>query len=1068
MSISTPFVQRPVATALLTVALLAVGIVAYFLLPVAALPEVDVPTISVSVTYPGADPDVIASAIAQPLERQFATLPSVSEITSQNGFGNSQITVQFDLSRDADGAAADVQSAISAAGGQLPTDLPSPPTYKKVNPADQPVILLGVWSDTVLLPTVNEYADIYIAQQLSLLKGVAQISIIGSQKYSPTIRINPAELASRGMGVETLASTLASSTTQRPLGTLQGPAVAYVLGANSQVLDAGGFARQIVTYRNGAPVRVSDLGNVTIGAEQPLIASWVNSHRGVILAIQRQQGSNLINLVDAIKGALPRVTRGVPHSIHVEQMSDRSRSIRAAFRDVQLTLLFTIVLVIIVIFLFLRQFWATVIPAVAIPLSIVAAFAIMYVIGYSLDNLSLMGLTLAVGLVVDDAVVMLENVVRHVEAGEKPYEAALKGAGEIGFTIISITISLIAVFLPIFLMSGVVGRMFREFAAVVTTAIVASALISLTLTPMMASLFLSPSNKQGKGRLYERLGRIHAYMRKKYEHSLKVVLRHRLVTMMVTLALIVVTAWLMLTLPTGFFPNEDTGLIFVYTEGAQNISFESLSGHQREAENIVLSDPDIESVASSIGPGGSTVAGNTGRLFITLKPRGVRKSSSEEVMARLRGRLSQLPGIKAWLQSVQNVRMGGRLSRAQYDYTLQDIDMQELNSWAPKLEEKMHQVPGLVDVASDQETNGTRVFLNVNRDKAARLGVTMGAIQQTLYYAFGQRYVTQIYAPLNTYHVLFEVDPRFQQDPSALSRIYVQGGNGSGQGAPAGGAGLVPLTEIASLRTVATPLAINHQGQFPSVTMSFDLLPGTALGEVARQISKATQDLHKPPGMQAKLTGTAGAFESALRTQPFLILGAIFVVYIVLGVLYESFVHPMTILMSLPPAGVGALLALKIFGFDLSIVAIIGLIMLIGIVKKNAIMMIDFALVAQREQGKNTEEAIYQAAVLRFRPIMMTSIAAILGALPIALGLGAGAELRKPLGVCVTAGLIVSQVLTLYTVPVTFIYFERFSQWATDKVKRLRPAASERDDGLSGGQGPSGKGDHGAGTADAT
>jgi hydrophobe/amphiphile efflux-1 (HAE1) family protein len=1065
MSISTPFIERPVATALLTIALLAVGIVAYFLLPVAALPEVDVPTISVSVTYPGADPDVIAAAIAQPLERQFATLPNVSEITSQNGFGTSQITVQFDLSRGADGAAADVQSAISAASGQLPSDLPSPPTYKKVNPADQPVILLGIWSDTLPLTTVNEYADTHIAQQLSLVKGVAQINIIGAQKYSPTIRINPAELASRGLGVETLASTLASSTTERPLGTLQGPRVAYVLGANSQLLDAAGFARQIVAYRNGAPVRVSDLGNVTVGVEQPLVASWVNSHRGVVLTIQRQQGSNLIELVDAIRGALPRVTRGVPHSIHIEEMSDRSRSIRAAFRDVQLTLLFTIVLVIIVIFLFLRQFWATVIPAVAIPLSIVAAFAIMYLIGYSLDNLSLMGLTLAVGLVVDDAVVMLENIVRHVEGGEEPHAAAVKGAEEISFTIISITISLIAVFLPIFLMSGVVGRMFREFAAVVTAAIVASALISLTLTPMMASLFLSPSDKERKGRFYEWSGRIHAHMTKRYEHSLKFVLRHRFVTMMVTLALLVLTAWLMLTLPTGFFPNEDTGLIFVYTEAAQNISFDSLSRHQREAEDIVLSDAEIESVAASIGPGGSTVAGNTGRLFITLKPKGVRKSSSEEVMARLRARLNQLPGIKAWLQSVQNVRMGGRLSRAQYDYTLQDLDMQELNRWAPKLEQKMRQIPVLVDVTSDQETNGTRAMLIINRDKAARLGVTMGAIQQTLYYAFGQRYLTQVYTPLNTYHVLFEVDPRFQQDPSALSRIYVQGGsgNGSGSGGPGGGgASLVPLTEIASLRIVATPLAVNHQGQFPSVTISFDLLPGAALGEVAKQISQAAQSLNKPPGVQARLTGTAGAFEAALRTQPYLILGAIFVVYVVLGVLYESFVHPMTILMSLPPAGVGALLALKIFGFDLSIVAIIGLIMLIGIVKKNAIMMIDFALVAQREQGKNTEEAIYQAAVLRFRPIMMTSIAAILGALPIALGLGAGAELRKPLGVCVTAGLIVSQVLTLYTVPVTFIYFERFSQWATDKVKRLWPAASERDDGNSGGRGPS------AGSADAT
>ena len=1046
--LSTPFIRRPVATALLMVAIAVLGGIAYFLLPVAALPEVDLPTISVSATYPGADPETMASAVAQPLERQFAVLPDVREITSQNGFGTSQIAVQFDLSRKSDGAAADVQSAIQAAQAYLPQDIPEPPTYKKVNPADQPVIIIGLTSPTLPLTTVNEYADTYVAQRLSQIKGVSQILIIGQQKFAPTIRINPAALAARGIGLDTVATAITNATTERPMGVLQGSRVAYQIGANSQLMDTDQYANQIVAYKNGAPVRLRDVGDVVAGAESPLAATWINRDRGIELAVERQPGSNLINLVTAVKQALPKLTRDIPHSIRVTILSDRSRSIHSAFKDVQLTLVFTILLVIAVIFLFLHQLWATVIPAIAVPLSILAAFAAMYPLKYDLDNLSLMGLTLAVGLVIDDAIVVLENITRHLEEGKKPLEAAITGAREIAFTVISITISLVAVFIPIFLMSGVVGAMFREFAAVVAIAILASAFISLTLTPMMAAIFLTPPDTEKASRFSKWSDRMQGKVEEHYNTALGWVLDRQFATMMVTLGLIVVTAFLFWSIPTGFFPNENTGLIFAYTEGSENISFDAMAAGQQAAEKVVLDDPDVESVGSSIGASGSTVATNTGRMFITLR----QGASAQKVMDRLRPQLAQVAGIRAWMQIIQNVSIGGSLTRSQYQYALRDIDMDELNKWAPKLEARMKQMPGLEDVATDEEISGASARLDIDRDKAAQLGVTVSAIQTTLDDAFGQRWVTQLYAPLNTYHIVFEVEPQFQRDPGALDRIYVQSASGSA----------VPLSEVAHFETGSTPLAVNHSGQFPSVTLSFDLVPGAALGTVKREIGKAETELQMPEGIEGRFQGTAGAFTQSLSTQPYLIIGAIFAVYIILGVLYESFVHPITILLSLPPAAVGALAALKLFGFDLSIVAIIGLIMLIGIVKKNAIMMIDFALQREREQtdqedGDPGEEgadtstaprgAIYEAALLRFRPIMMTSLAAMLGALPIALGIGAGGDLRQPLGIAVVAGLLVSQILTLFTVPVTFLYMERFSRWSSARVQRWLPANNAEGDG---------------------
>ncbi|HTZ38417.1 MAG TPA: efflux RND transporter permease subunit [Stellaceae bacterium] len=1026
MSISEPFIRRPIATALLMAALFVGGAIGYSLLPVAALPTVDFPTIQVTATLPGASPEIMASSVAQPLERQFADLPDVNQITSTSVQGTTTIALQFDLSRSIDGAAADVQSAINSASGLLPKNLPNPPTYRKVNPADQPVLILGLVSDAMTLHQLDQYADLNIAQRISMLPNVGQVVIFGEQKYAPTVQVNPGALASRGLGLDDVYNAIANNTVELPVGTLQGPQQAYQIGANSQLLQVQPLNRVIVAYRNGAPVRVGDIGRVVDGSDTPLQLDWVNNHIGEMIGIWRQPGSNTLALVNLIKSKLPQLQAGIPPSVKLIMVSDRSLSISASFADVKMTLGFTIVLVVIVIFVFLRSLWATVIPSITVPLSLVGSFAVLYLGGYSLDNLSLMALTLAVGLVVDDAVVMLENIFRYLEQGDDALTAALRGSAEIGFTIVSITVSLIAVFIPLLFMGGIIGRLFREFAIAVSAAIVLSALIALTLSPTMAALFLKDPRQVEHGRLYQWSERAFERLFDGYGRLLKRVLALRFWVMLFNLALIALTALLIVWIPKGFFPNEDTGMIFGFTQASPDVSFMGMADYQQRAAAVILKDPAVMTVGSAIG-GGASSGLNTGRMFISLKPQSQR-DNIETVIQRLRPQLAQVPGITTYLQPVVSIRIGGRLSRTQYQYTLQDIDMQELYSWAPKLEQQLKRLSTLQDVASDLEATSPQMMIEIDRDTASRLGINPTSIETALYNAFGQRYVTQIYAPLNTYHVVLEVAPQYQEDPSALSRLYVHGTSG-----------LVPLSEFARMVPMTTTIAVNHQGQFPAVTISFNLAPGAALGQAVDQINRAAQQIGLPKTIQTSFQGTAQAFESSLSTQPLLIAAAIFAVYVVLGILYESFIHPLTILMSLPPASVGALLCLMLFGFDLSVIAIIGLIMLIGIVKKNAIMMIDFALERERHEQKSAEEAIYEAAILRFRPIMMTTMAAIFGTLPIALAIGAGGELRQPLGVAVVGGLVVSQTLTLFTIPVTYIYMDRLSGWVR-RFSRATPA----------------------------
>jgi len=1017
MNISEPFIRRPIATALLMAALFVGGAIGYDLLPVAALPSVDFPTLQVTATLPGASPEIMASSVAQPLERQFANLPAVNQITSTSIQGTTVISLQFDLSRSIDGAASDVQSAINAAGGQLPKNLPNPPTYKKVNPADQPVLILGLTSDVMTLHEIDQYADLNIAQRISMLPDVGQVVIFGEQKYAPTVQVNPQALASRGLGFEDVSNAISNATVQQPLGTLQGAQQAYQIGTNGQLLKVNQLAQVIVAYRDGQPVRVSDIGRVVIGSDQPLQLDWVNNHIGEMIGIWRQPGSNTLQLVNRIKNMLPTLQAGIPPSIKLTMVSDRSLSISASFADVKRTLGVTIALVVGVIFVFLRSLWATVIPSITVPLSLVGSVAVLYLLGYSLDNLSLMALTLAVGLVVDDAVVMLENIFRYLEEGDDALTAALKGSAEIGFTIVSITVSLVAVFIPLLFMGGIIGRLFREFAVTVTVALILSAIIALTLSPTMAALFLKDPRSVRHGRLYRWSERGFEAVYRGYAHTLRWVLRARLWVMLLNIGLIVLTGFLIVVIPKGFFPDEDTGMIYGFTEASPDVSFMGMSDMQQRAAAVVLKDPAIATVGSAIGGGGSSGL-NTGRMFISLKPEGERPPIGA-VIQRLRGELAKVPGITTYLQPVVSIRIGGRLARTQYQYTLQDVNMEELYSWAPKILEKVKGIQGLQDVASDLESTSPQMSVQIDRDLASRLGVTPQSIETTLGAAFGQGYVTQIYAPLNTYHVVLGVEPKYQEDVSALSRLYVHSTTGQ----------LIPFSTFAKLIPTTTTLAVNHQGQFPAVTISFNLAPGTSLGQAVSRIQQATEQMGMPKSIEASFQGTAQAFQSSLSTQPFLIAAAIFAVYVILGVLYESFIHPITILLSLPPASVGALLCLMLFGFDLSVIAIIGLIMLVGIVKKNAIMMIDLALERRRTEDMSAEDAIYHAATLRFRPIMMTTMSAILGTLPIAMAIGSGAELRQPLGVAVVGGLIVSQALTLYTIPVTYVYMDWFGDW---------------------------------------
>ncbi len=1035
MSISAPFIRRPIATSLLMLGVLVFGISAYGLLPVAALPNVDFPTIVVNVSYPGASPDTMATAVATPLEQQLTTIPALDQMTSLSGVGTTLITLQFDLSRNIDAAAADVLTAINAASGLLPKDLPNPPTYRKTNPADQPVLIYAVHSDALPVYRIDDYAYTILAQRLSTEKGIAQANVFGQKQYAARAEIDPAALASRGLGLEDVRNAITLASINRPKGELQDANQILSLQTNDQLYNAGELSKVIVAYRNGAAVRLSDVADVVDGVLNTHVGAWFGMQQAEGLALQRQSGANTIELVDRIQRLLPQLKASIPPSVKVELVADRSLVIRAAVHDVQFTMMLTVLLVILVIFLFLRTLWATAIPSIAVPLSLLATFAAMYGIGYSLDNISLMALTISVGFVVDDAIVMIENIVRYIEEGMRPLDAALKGAGQIGFTIISITFSLIAVFIPLFFMSGIIGRLFREFAVTVSVAVIASAVVSLTLTPVMCSLFLKENNLEGQGAFNRGAERVFAAVLRTYDRGLVFVFRHQFPALLATLGLIALTGYLYVIIPKGFFPQQDTGFIFGQVEARQDSSFEHTSGLARQIVAMVQQDPDVYGVLWFAGAYSYNPTENTGRVFIQLKPHDQRQSSADEIIARLRPKVAQVEGAKFFMQAGQDISIGGRLSRTQYQYTLTDTDNDELNHWAPIVEAGMRKLPELEDVASDQQIAAPTLAIEVDRDAAARLGISSSLIDETLYDAFGQRQVATIYTSTNQYKIVMEVKPEFQKNAAALSQVFVIGPGGT----------QLPLSAFAHYTTKVAPLSVSHQGQFPAVTLSFNLAPGIALGEAVEKIQAVAAQMNLPPTVTGSFQGTAQAFQASLQSTPLLVAAAILVVYIVLGVLYESYIHPITILSALPSAGVGALLMLMLFHYDLSVIAIIGVILLIGIVKKNAIMMIDFALQAERIEGKAPQEAIHEACLLRFRPIMMTTFAALFGGLPIALGHGAGSELRRPLGIAIVGGLLISQWLTLYTTPVIYLYLERFSRWVGGAHRQPRLAIAMAD-----------------------
>ncbi|MGE5271881.1 MAG: multidrug efflux RND transporter permease subunit [Thiohalocapsa sp.] len=1036
MSISAPFIRRPIATSLLMLGILVFGVAAYNLLPVAALPRVDFPTIVVSTTYPGASPDTMASAVATPLEQQFARLPDLSEMSSTSGVGTTVITLQFDLARNIDAAAQDVQQAINAAGGSLPKDLPSPPTYRKTNPADRPVMIYAIHSDAMPIYKLDDYAYTIIAQRLSTVNGVSESRIFGQKPYAVHVQVNPGALAARGIGLEEVRSAINTASVNRPTGNLTGPHRAVTIDTNDQIYDAAGFRKVIVAWRNGAPVRLGDIADVVDGVQNARTGAWFTGKPAEGLAIQREAGANTMQVVETIKETLPKLMESVPPSVHIDMVSDRSLVIRAAVHDVQFTMMVTIGLVILVIFVFLRTIWATVIPSLAVPLSLLATFAIMYGVGYSLDNISLMALTISVGFVVDDAIVMIENIVRYLEQGDRPFEAALKGAGQIGFTIISITFSLIAVFIPLLFMGGIIGRLFREFAVTVSVAVVASAFISLTLTPVLCSLFLKGEGEHPPGRLSRFAERCFNAALAGYDRGLRFIFRHQPSALLATLALMGLTGYLYVTIPKGFFPQQDTGFIFGQAVARQDTSFPKMAGMLHQIVDIVRRDPAVSGAFYFAGAYSYNPTENTGRVFIQLKPHDERNVTSDQVIQRLRPKVAAVEGAKFFMQSGQDISIGGRLSRTQYQYTLTDTNDSELNHWAPIVEAEMRKIPELQDVASDQQVAAPHLAIAIDRDTAARLGISMSAIDETLYDAFGQRQVATMYTATNQYKVILEVKPEFQTDPTALTKIYVPGPGGV----------QVPLSSFSHVSDKVEPLLISHQGQFPAVTLSFNLAPGVAIGQAVEKIQAMEQGLHMPASVNGSFQGTAQAFKASLSSTPLLVAAAILVVYIVLGMLYESYIHPITILSALPSAGVGALLALMIMHYDLSVIALIGVILLIGIVKKNAIMMIDFALSAERNEGKSPLEAIHEACLLRFRPIMMTTFAALFGGLPIALGQGAGSELRRPLGIAMVGGLLVSQWLTLYTTPVIYLYLDRASRLlgAARRPSRLATALADK------------------------
>ncbi|HET7123207.1 MAG TPA: multidrug efflux RND transporter permease subunit [Bradyrhizobium sp.] len=1035
--ISAPFIRYPIGTSLLMAGILFVGLVAYPLLPVAPLPQVDFPTIQVTANLPGASPETMASSVAQPLERQFAQIPGVAQMTSTSYLGTAAVTIQFDLNRSIDGAANDVQSAINAAGGQLPKNLPSPPTYRKVNPADSPILILSATSDTLPLTSVSDAVDAQLAQQISQISGVAQVFIGGQQKPSIRVQVDPAKLVAKGLSLEDVRSQIAITTVDSPKGNIDGATRAYTIYANDQLLDSKDWNDVIIAYRNGGPLRIRDIGQAVTGPEDAKQAAWANGKRGVFLVVFKQPGANVIETVDKIKSLLPRLVAAIPPAIKIELISDRTQTIRAAVEDVQFTLLLTIALVVMVIFIFLRSFWATVIPAVTVPLSLLGACALMWAFGYTLDNLSLMALTIAVGFVVDDAIVMLENITRYIEQGEKPLAAAFKGASEIGFTIVSISISLVAVLIPLLLMGGIIGRLFREFAVTLAMTIFVSMLVSLTLSPMMASRFLRARGETRHGRFYQWSERAFDAMLHGYERGLDFALRWRFATLMVFFATVGLSVYLFVIIPKGFFPQQDTGLITATSEAGQDISFAAMKQRQEALETIVRADPDVATVAMAIG--GSGRAGNNGNLFITLKPRDQRKASAQQIIARLRPKLEKVEGARLYMQAAQDVRLGGRPTRTQFEFTLQDANLAELNEWAPKILAKIQTLPELRDVATDQQSQGTTLELKINRDTASRYGIQPQLIDDTLYDAFGQRQVTQYFTQLNSYHVILEILPELQGNFDTLSKLYVRSPTTGDQ---------VPLSTFATWTSVPVrPLSISHQGQFPAITISFNLAQGTALGQATGAIQKAMVELGAPATLNSSFQGTAQAFQQSLGTVPLLILAALVVVYLILGILYESYIHPLTILSTLPSAGIGALAILMAFGFDFSLIALIGIILLIGIVKKNGIMMVDFAISAERDEHLTSEQSIRKAALLRFRPIMMTTMAALLGGVPLMLGTGTGSEIRQPLGYAMVGGLIVSQALTLFTTPVVYLYLDRlsnaFEDWGRSKGLEGEPPASE-------------------------
>jgi len=1018
VSISEPFIRRPIATALVMVGLTLSGFLAYKQLAVSALPQVDYPTIVVSTLLPGASGETMAATVTTPLERQFGQIPSLSSMTSVSSFGSSQITLQFSLDRSIDAAEQDVQAAINAASNLLPRTLPAPPTYSKSNPADTPILTLAVRSDSLPLDQVDDEADSILAQKISQVSGVGLVTLNGGQKPAVRVQVDPEALAGSSLTLEDVRNALVAANVNQPKGNLDGARQDYTLATNDQLFKADAFAPLVLAYKNGAPIRVSDVSNVVDGVENSQLAGWANGKRAIILNVQRQPGANVIQVAESVKKLLPKLSAALPQGLKVDILSDRTETVRASVDDVQMTLVLTVMLVVMVIYLFLRSARATIIPGIAVPLSLIGTFGVMYLLGYSLNNLSLMALTIATGFVVDDAIVMIENIARYIEEGDTPFEAALKGSKQIGFTIISLTVSLVAVLIPLLFMSGLIGRLFREFAVTLAVSIGVSAILSLTLTAMMCAHLLEPHDPANQGKFYKVTEDGWNAIARLYDGGLKWVLAHQRTTLFVTLGTVAFTGYLAMVIPKGFFPEQDTGMILGVTEAPVDVSFSRMMDLQSAVANAVQNDPAVVSVASFIGSDGTNETPNSGRLSITLKPRGDRDETIDQILPRLQQKAAAVGGISLYLQAVQDLQIDARVSRTQYQFTLEDADAKELDTWAPMVQAKLREQPELADVASDLQDPAPQLQVAIDRDSAARLGITTQQIDDTLYDAFGQRLVSTIFTQLNQYRVILEVKPEARDDADALNKIYVHAATGDS----------VPLSAVAKFVKGTAPPAVHHQGQFPSVTISFNLGHGASLGQAVKAIDDSMAKMGAPPGLHPTYVGSVQAFLESLASEPALILAALITVYIVLGVLYESYIHPITILSTLPSAGVGALLALMLTGTEFSIISLIGVILLIGIVKKNAIMMIDFAIEATRDQGMGPVEAIHQACLLRFRPIMMTTLAALLGGLPLALEHGTGSELRRPLGISIVGGLVISQILTLFTTPVIYLYMDKLAR----------------------------------------